>query len=65
MDQERNKYLQIRMTETERNDLDSLARDYGLDTSSFVRAIVDYFDHKRPVLEIMPAKEMAPILEVA
>lgn len=56
-------YLQVRMTENEKERVIALAADYGMDMSTFVRAMLIYFEQQRPNLVIMPqGKEAAPAL---
>ncbi len=44
------KMLFVRMKESERLAVDALAADYGMDTSEFVRCVLDQFDRERPAL---------------
>ena len=50
--EERNKWLQVRMSQDERSILDEIARSYDMDTSSFVRFILRFFAEHRPALVI-------------
>lgn len=57
---ERNKWLQVRVSEEEREIIDDLAADYGMDASTFIRSMVAYVDEVRPRLMIVPSgKELA------
>ena len=44
------KMLFVRMKEHERLAVDALAADYGMDTSEFVRCVLDQFARERPAL---------------
>ena len=58
---EKDSWLQVRMSKTERDDLHMLAREYGMTTSAFIRAVSKYFDKNRPVIELTydaPKKEV-------
>ena len=57
---ERNKWLQVRVSEEERQIIDELAADYGMDASTFIRSMIVYVDEVRPRLMIVPlGKELA------
>ena len=57
---EKDKFLQVRMTEEELDLLKRVASDYGLAVSAFVRSAAVYFDQKRPDLVIVSqGKEVA------
>ena len=51
---EKEKWLQVRMSEDEKIQLDELASAYRLDMSTFIREAIRYFDAKRPPLEVVP-----------
>jgi antitoxin component of RelBE/YafQ-DinJ toxin-antitoxin module len=58
---ERDKFLQVRVTEEERAEVAELAGLYGLDTSTFVRALIKYATATTPTLRIEPeGKAIAP-----
>lgn len=44
----RSKWLQVRMSPEERERLDRVAAAHGMDSSSFVRAVVTYFETHEP-----------------
>ena len=54
---ERNKWLQVQMSEAERKRVTELARLYGWSASKFIRALVVHADEVRPRLVIEPRKE--------
>lgn len=51
---ERQKWLQVRMSDEELEALRALADAYGQDMSDFVRSTVRWMDKQRPVLKIAP-----------
>lgn len=51
---ERNKWLQIRVSEEEREIVSELAFRYGMDVSTFIRSMVAYIDEHEPNLVIVP-----------
>lgn len=56
-----NTWLQVRMTQDEKERLELVASSYGMNVSTFVRSVVAYFDERRPNLVITPeGKEAAP-----
>lgn len=56
-------WLQVRMTPEEKERLEVVAGVYGMNVSTFVRAVITYFDEKRPNLVITPeGKEHAPAI---
>jgi hypothetical protein len=55
---ERNKWLQIRVSEDELATVKELAEAYDQDVSDFVRNMIRWIDDKRPELRIAP-KELA------
>ena len=48
----RDKWVQVRLDEREHTTITRLAEDYDMDISSFVRAMVVYFNTYRPALLI-------------
>ena len=54
---EKTKFLQVRMSEDERETVDVLADEYGMNASNFIRAMVAYVDQHRPTLKIVPLKK--------
>ncbi len=54
---EKTKFLQVRMSEEERETVDALAAEYGMDASNFIRAMISFVDQQRPVLRIVPLKK--------
>ena len=64
---ERNKWLQVRVSEEERDVVNELADDYGMDMSTFIRSMVSYIDEHRPTLMIVPAGKggASAVLEMA
>lgn len=54
---EKTKFLQVRMSEDEREMVDELAGEYGMDASNFIRAMISFVDQHRPVLRIVPLKK--------
>jgi len=54
---EKTKFLQVRMSEDERETVDNLAAEYGMDASNFIRAMISYVDQHRPTLRIVPLKK--------
>ena len=46
----RSKWLQVRMSEEERNRLDRVAANYGMDASGFIRAVISYCETSQPDL---------------
>jgi len=49
------------MSAEEKKDLQRLATDYGMDSSSMMRAMVQYFKDVRPILQVSPVgKGSAP-----
>ncbi len=57
------KMLFVRMKEAERRDVDALAQDYGMDTSEFVRAVLEHVKSERPALirRVVPQRRPATI----
>lgn len=51
---ERQKWLQVRMSDEELETLRALADAYGQDMSDFVRSMVRWMDEQRPVMRITP-----------
>ena len=54
---EKTKFLQVRMSEEERETVDALAKEYGMDASNFIRAMISFVDQQRPVLRIVTLKK--------
>lgn len=50
----RDKWLQVRMTVAEREEVNRLAAEAGLRTSEFVRKAVAYIKATRPTMEVYP-----------
>lgn len=59
---ERNKFLQVRMSEDERKLVENLADDYGLDDSTFVRSVMQYIDKVKPTIETEFAGGIVPVV---
>ncbi len=60
---ERKKWLQVRVSEDERELITELAGEYGMDDSTFIRSMIAFVDQKRPPLVIVPmGKGFAPTL---
>ena len=58
----RNRFLQVRVTDEERELIVKLADQYDMEVSQFIRAMVHYVDRRRPQLVIVPGKAFAPAL---
>lgn len=54
------KMLFVRMKESERMAVDLLAADYGMDTSEFVRCVLEQWQRERPALtrKIVPQRRV-------
>ena len=52
------KMLFVRMKEAQRQAIDVLAADYGMETSEFVRLVLEQFERERPPLtrKIVPQR---------
>lgn len=65
-ERDRGTWLQVRMTDEEKARLASLAEEYGVSISAFVRMMVAHFDEKRPTVSVrFGPKADAPAPEVA
>lgn len=51
---ERNKWLQVRMSQEELDTIRELAKAYDQDVSDFIRNMIRWMDDKRPELRIAP-----------
>ena len=51
---QRNKWLQVRMSQDELDTLRELSRAYDQDVSDFIRNMIRWMDDKRPELRIAP-----------
>lgn len=58
---ERDFFVQVRVTEEERNMFRRLAATYGMDLSTFVRSVMAHINETRPTLKVPPGPEAAPL----
>lgn len=62
---QKNKMINIRMSEEDRALLDELAKLYGIDRSQFIRFAMEHIRETKPAFQVLPqGKAPAPALYV-